>query len=131
PVFYPRAASKEFLLMRVEVPAGFPEACGRVDFVAGGLDSGFKLQPYNRIGLQSLRYRLDDLAYPLRNGSYAKFWRHYRVWRQRGVGMLTHCATRQKQKTKKQLTNSDSSPHSRLGRCRGRQKHSPPPVSSS
>lgn len=88
PVFYPRPASKEFLLMRVEVPREFPDAPGSVDLVAGGMDACFKLRPYNRIGLQAIRSRLDDLACPLRNGSYAKFWRHYRHWRPRELEWL-------------------------------------------
>ncbi len=88
PVFYPRPASKEFLLMRVEVPGEFPDSPGSVDVVAGGLDARFTLRPYNRIGLQAVRSRLDDLACPLRNGSYSEFWRHYRRWRHQQLELL-------------------------------------------
>ncbi len=85
PVFYPRPASKEFVLLRAELK---DEGRGSVDFIAGGLDPQFKLRPLNRIGLQSFRSRLDDLAYPLRNGSYSRFWRHYRRWRSRQLELL-------------------------------------------
>jgi hypothetical protein len=85
PVFYPRLASKEFVLMRVELADG---CTGSVNVVAGGLDNRFKLRPYNRIALQSFRSRLDNLACPLRSGGYAKFWRHYRAWRPRELNPL-------------------------------------------
>jgi hypothetical protein len=88
PVFYPRPSSKEFLLMRVKVPSGFPNSPGAVDVVAGGLDAHFNLRPYNRIGLQSFRARLDNLTCPLANGGYSKFWRHYRSWRQEELQVL-------------------------------------------
>ena len=88
PRYYPRPASKEFMMLRVEVPNGFPAAPGLVDTVAGALDSCFRLRPYNRIGLQTFRSRLDDLACPLGNGRYTRFWRHYRTWRQRQLQAL-------------------------------------------
>jgi hypothetical protein len=80
PVFYPRPASKEFVIMRAELRAG---GSGSVDFIAGGLDSQFTLRPFNRIALQSFRSRLDDLAWPLGQEGYPEFWRNYREWRQR------------------------------------------------
>ena len=88
PVFYPRPASKEFMLLRVELPSRFPNTPGLVDTVAGVLDGHFRLRPYNRIALQTFRSRLDDLAYPLSNGAYQKFWRHYRKWRQHQLSTL-------------------------------------------
>ena len=67
--------------MPVELSAEFPSLPGVVDVVAGGLDAQFQLRPYNRIALQTFRARLENLGCPLRNGGYAKFWRHYRSWR--------------------------------------------------
>jgi hypothetical protein len=83
PVFYPRAASREFALLRVELPSGFPRSAGAVNIVAGGLDEEFRLRPYNRAGLKSFRSRLENLGCPLRNGGYAGFWKQYRNWRRR------------------------------------------------
>ncbi len=83
PVFCPRPASREFMLMRVALPAEFPSSPGAVDAVAGGLDDRFRLRPYNRIALRTFQSRLDNLGCPLRNGGYATFWRHYRAWRRR------------------------------------------------
>jgi len=88
PRFYPRPASKEFMLLRLALPRRFPGAPGVVDTVAGALDGQFRLRPYNRIGLQTFASRLDDLACPLRNGGYPKFWRHYRAWRQQQLAAL-------------------------------------------
>ena len=80
-VFYPRPATKEFVLMRLELPAGFPASPGSMDAVAGGLDAHFRLRPYNRIALQRLAARLDDLGCPLRGRGYNAFWKRYRAWR--------------------------------------------------
>jgi len=62
PVFYPRPASKEFILMRLELPGGFPASPAAMDVVAGGVDAHFRLRPYNRIALQRFATRLDALA---------------------------------------------------------------------
>ncbi len=85
PIYYPRPASKEFVLMRVELPDQSPAS---VNLVAGGLDPRFRLRPYNRIGLQAFRSRLDDLAWPLGQAGYGKFWRHYHAWRQQELKVL-------------------------------------------
>jgi len=83
PVFCPRAASREFALLRVELPSTFPRSPGAVNVVAGGFDEKFRLRPYNRIAMRSFRSRLENLGCPLRNGGYPAFWRHYRAWRKR------------------------------------------------
>jgi len=71
--------------MRVELP---DESPAFVNMVAGGLDPRFRLRPYNRIGLQAFRGRLDDLAWPLGQAGYWKFWRHYHAWRQQELKVL-------------------------------------------
>ena len=83
PVFCPRPASREFVLLRVELPGEFPRSTGCVNVVSGAVDEHFRLRPYDRIALQTFRTRLDNLGCPLRNGGYGKFWQVYRAWRRR------------------------------------------------